>query len=228
MKKILSFVAALFLLAGAAFAEELTIATFKGNSQFAPAVTSILKSAGYDVKVKVYDDQPDIIPVLAKGEADLVFFLAQPVIAQAKGATFITARLMNTDFVAVTTDPSVQIKSSADLKKYKVGIVKDQPGHVAATRGVTNIVEAPNEVAEFKLLQSGAVQVIISVRDLVVPMSQASGLKGAIVSEPPVMKTPTYIALSAKASSKKAALDKLFQDALNDGTWGKELAKISK
>lgn len=228
MKKLLSIVAAVFMLSAVVCAEELTVATFKGNAQFMPAVTSILKGAGYDVVTKIYDEQPEIIAALAKNEVDLTFFLAQPVITGVKGAQFIPARLMNTDFVAVTTDPSVVVKTPADLKKYKVGIVKDQPGHAAATRGVPNIVEAPNEVAQFKMLAAGDVQVVVSVRDLVMPMSQASGLKGAIICEPPVMKNPTFIAVSAKAAGKKADLDALFQKALTDGTWGKELGKIKR
>lgn len=228
MKKIMSIVAAMMVLAGCLFAEELTVATFKGNAMYTPAVVKVLKSAGYDVKTVVYDEQPEMIQCLAKNEADVVFFLAQPIITGIKGAQFISARVMNTDFVAVTLDPSVTVKNAADLKKYKVGIVKDQPGQNAAVRGCTDVVYVASEFEQFKLLKNGDVQVVVSVRDLVMPMCNANQIKNQIVFEPPVMKNPTFIAVSAKAAGKKAELDALFQKALNDGSWAKELAALKK
>lgn len=228
MKKLMSALASLVLLAGMAFAEDLTITTFKGNAQFVPAVTAILTKAGYTVKPVVVDEQSELIAAVAKNETDLGFFLAQPLITGIKDASFVSARVMSTDFCAVTKDPSVVVKNSADLKKYKVGIVKGNAGHAAATRGVSNVVEAANEVEQFKLLQDGKVDVVVSVRDLVVPMSRASGLTGATVCEPPVMKNPTFIAVSAKAAGKKAALDEIFNAALKDGSWGQELGKLKK
>lgn len=228
MKKLISTLASLVLLAGIAFAEDITVTTFKGNAQFMPAVTAILTKAGYNVKPVVVDEQGELIASVAKNETDLGFFLAQPLITQIKGATFVPARLMSTDFCAVTKDASVVIKNSADLKKYKVGIVKGNAGHAAATRGVTNVVEAASEVEQFKLLKDGKVDVVVSVRDLIVPMSRASGLTDAIVCEPPIMKNPTFIALSAKAADKKNALDELFNAAMKDGSWGKELGKLKK
>ncbi|MCQ2575939.1 MAG: transporter substrate-binding domain-containing protein [Treponema sp.] len=228
MKKVMSIFAAMLLLAGVVVAEDITIATFKGNAQFVPAVTAILSKEGYTVKTTVYEEQGDMIAALAKSETDLCFFLAQPLIAQVKGASFVTARLMNTDFCAVTTNPSVSIKSSADLRKYKTGIVKGHPGHTAAARGVPTIVEAADDISEFKLLANGDVDVIIAVRDLIVPLSRAAGIANPTVCEPPVMKNPTYIGISPKAASKKAALDDIFQKALSDGSWGKELGKLKK
>lgn len=227
MKKIMSILGAMLVLSVAVFAKPLTVASFKGNAQFMPAVVSILQNAGYEVKSIVYDEQPQLIAALTKSEVDVAFFLAQPIIAQAKGQ-FVSARLMNTDFCAVTTDPSIVIKSSADLKKYKVCVMKGQPGQNAAVRGVPNILEVPNELAQFKALKAGEAQVVISVRDLIVPMSRQAGLTNPIVCEPPVMKNPTFLALSSSAADKKAELDALFQKALADGTWGKELAKIKK
>lgn len=228
MKKIMSVFAAMLILTSAVFAEELTVASFKGNAQYMPAVTKVLKSAGYDVKPVVYEEQGQMIASLAKNESDIVFFLAQPIITGVKGAQFVSARLMNTDFVAVATDPSVSVKNVADLKKYKVGVVKDQPGQNAAVRGCTDVVYAASEFEQFKLLKEGQVQVIVSVRDLVGPMCGANQMKNQIVFEPPVMKNPTFIAVSAKAADKKAELDTLFQTALNDGSWAKELAEIKK
>lgn len=228
MKKILTVLTALAVLVSATFGEEIKIATFKGMAQFVPAVTKILTDAGYDVKPTVYNEQGELIAALAKTDTDIAFFLAQPIITGTKGAQFISARLMSTDFVAVTLDPSVSVKSTADLKKYKVCVMKDQPGQNAAVRGCTDIVYAASEMEQFKKLKAGEAQVVVSVRDLVVPMTRANGINNAIVCEPPVMKNPTFLALSAKAAGKKAELDKLFQTALNDGTWGKELGKLKK
>lgn len=228
MKKIMSILAAMLVLTSVVAAEELKVATFEGNQQFMPAVTAILKDAGYEVKPVVFKEQGEMIGALAKSEADIVFFLAQPLITGVKGAQFISARLMSTDFCAVTVDPAVVIKNAADLKKYKIGIVKDNAGHVAATRGVPNVVEAADTVEQFKMLKNGDVQAVISVRDLIVPMTMASGLKNPIVCEPPVMKNPTFLALSPKAAAKKAELDAVFTKALNDGVWGKELGKLKR
>lgn len=228
MKKILTVLTALTVLVSATFGEEIKIATFKGMAQFVPAVTKILTDAGYDVKSTVYDEQGELIASLAKTDCDIAFFLAQPIITGVKGAQFISARLMSTDFVAVTLDPAVSVKSMADLKKYKVCVVKDQPGQNAAVRGCTDIVYAASEMEQFKKLKAGEAQVAISVRDLVVPMTKANGINNAIVCEPPVMKNPTFLAVSAKAAGKKAALDAIFQTALNDGTWNKELGKLKK
>lgn len=227
MKKIMSVLGALFVFAASIFAEPLTIASFKGNAQFVPAVVTILEGAGYEVKPVVFDEQGQLIAALTKNEVDVAFFLAQPIITQAKGQ-FISARLMNTDFCAVTTDPSIVVKTTADLKKYKVCVMKGQPGQNAAVRGVPDIVEVPTELDQFKALKAGDAQVVISVRDLIVPMSRAAGLTDYTVCEPPVMKNPTFLAVSAKAADKKAELDTLFQTALTDGSWGKELAKLKK
>lgn len=228
MKKLISVFASLVLLAGMAFAEDITVTTFKGNAQFMPAVTAVLSKAGYTVKPVVVEEQGELIASIAKNETDIGFFLAQPLITQIKGAAFVPARLMSTDFCAVTKDASVVVKNSADLKKYKVGIIKGNQGHQAATRGCTNIVEAENEVAQFKLLKDGKVDVVVSVRDLIVPMCRASGLADPIVCEPPVMKNPTFLAVSAKAAAKKDALNEIFSAAMKDGSWGQELGKLKK
>lgn len=227
MKKIMSILGAMLVFAAVVVAEPLTVASFKGNSQFMPAVTAILEGAGYEVKPVIYDEQGQLIAALTKNEVDVAFFLAQPIITQAK-AQFISARLMNTDFCAVTTDPSIVIKSTADLKKYKVCVMKGQPGQNAAVRGCLDVVEVASEIEQFKTLKEGGAQVVVSVRDLIVPMSRAAGLANPIVCEPPVMKNPTFLAVSGKSSDKKAELDTLFQKALSDGSWGKELAKLKK
>jgi hypothetical protein len=66
----------------------------------------------------------------------------------AKGAVMVPARIASTDFCAVATDPGVKVANPNDLRKYNVGIVKDHPGHVAITRGMT-VTETAGDAEEF-------------------------------------------------------------------------------
>lgn len=209
------------------YAEEMTIGTFKGMDVCCPAVSKVLNDAGLKTTVTVFNTQDELIRALAMQKIDGAFFLAQPVIAHVNGAVMIPVRLMNTDFYAVTVDKSVVVHNPGDLRKYTVGIVKGHPGHVAMTRGM-KVVEAENEMEQFKQLAQGRFQVALSVSDLIRPMTGAAGISEYYVQEPPLMRTPTFFALSASGSKMKDRVEATFKNAVESGQWEKETAAIGR
>lgn len=190
-------------------------------------VTTVIKEAGFDTKITVYDQQPQLIEAFAKGEIDGAFFLAQPLIQQIKGAFMISARLANSDFCAVTTDPNIKIANPGDLRKYTVGIVKGHPAHTSITRGM-KVIEAANEAEQFKMLADGKFQAAVSVVDLIVSMTKAAGITTYATQMPPLLRTPTFIALSASQKSKKDAMEVAFKKWIDNGKWEAETAKLKQ
>ncbi len=219
-KVILASLAA--LLAAGLGAQALKIATMEQTAFYGPAVLKAMKEAGFDGKI-VTMTQPEIIKALSEGAVDGAFFLADPLIAEAKGATRVSVRLMQTDFIAVTLDPAIKIANPGDLRKYKVGIAKGQSAHAAITRGMKT-AQAETDIEEFKLLAEGKVQAIIAVDKAVPALAAASGLKSYTIQQPPLIRSPTFLALSKAQADKKAALEAVLKKWVDDGRWEKEMA----
>lgn len=217
----------LLVLSAVLWAQQLHLGTIKGMHMYNALVTTVIKEAGFDTKITVYDQQPQLMEAFAKGEVDGAFFLAQPLIQQIKGAFMISARLANSDFCAVTTDPNIKIANPGDLRKYTVGIVKGHPAHTAITRGM-KVVEAANEAEQFKMLAEGKFQAAVSVIDLIVPMTKAAGITTYVAQMPPLLRTPTFIALSASQTSKKDALEAAFKKWIDNGQWEAETVKLKQ
>lgn len=211
----------------ALWCQQLHFGTIKGMHMYNTLVTKVIKEAGFETNITVYDQQPQLMEAFAKGEVDGAFFLAQPLIQQVKGAFMISARLANSDFCAVTIDPDIKIANPGDLRKYSVGIVKGHPGHTAVTRGM-KVIEAANEVEQFKMLAEGKFQAAVSVIDLIVPMTKAAGITTYATQMPPLLRTPTFIALSASQTAKKDALEAAFKKWIDNGKWEAETAKLKQ
>jgi len=215
------------MLAASIGAQQLTLGTMKGGDAYGPAIISALKEAGFDAKIKTFDQQPDLLQALAKGSVDAAFFLAQPVIEQIKGAVMIPVRLAFTDICAVTTDPEIKVAGPGDLRKYTVGVVKGHVGHAAVTRGMP-VIEAASEMEELKMLAAGKFQVAVSVSDLVPIMSRPAGLKNYYIQTPPLLRTPTFLALSASRAALKDKILDVLKKKVESGQWEKETAKLAK
>lgn len=225
MKRLTVVLAALSM-AAAIGAQELKIGTIDGMSAYGQLVATVLKDAGFDAKIAIYQ-QPELYQALGKGEIDGAFFLAQPIIAQIKGSTMVSVRLLQTNFCAVTLDPAIKIANPGDLRKYTVGIVKDNSGHAAITRGLTP-VEAASDIEQFKMLASGKIQVAVAVDKLIPPMCKAAGIKDYYIQPTPLLRTPTFFALSSKQSSSKGKIEEAFKKWQDSGQWEAEVAKIEK
>ncbi len=224
MKRIAAIFIGLLALSTAG-AQELKIGTIEGMANYGPSVVKVFREAGFDAKITAYPVQGDLVRELAKGGIDGAFFLAQPVIAQAKGAVAVQVRIAESNFYAVTTDPGVKVGNPGDLRKYKVGIVGGHPGHQALTRGSSPIVAA-NDAEQFKMLADGRVQVIIAVEDLIPIMCKAVGIKTYYLQKPPLLRTPTFLALSSAKAGLKPKVEAAFKAWLDDGRWKAEQAKV--
>jgi ABC-type nitrate/sulfonate/bicarbonate transport system substrate-binding protein len=224
MKRIVT-ISFCLILASILGAQGLKIGTIEGTSNFGPLVVEAFKEAGFDAAITAFREQGLLIQALAKGELDGAFFLAQPVINEVKSAVMVPVRLSVTNFNAVATDPSVKIGGPGDLRKYKVAIVKGHTGHQAVTRGMKT-VEAENDIEEFKLLASGSVQAVIAVNEIIPIMCRATGIKDFIIQNPPLMKTPTFLALSRTQSGIKPKIEAVLKDWIESGKWEKEVAKL--
>jgi hypothetical protein len=224
MKRIVTLLLCLSLLSLLG-AQELKIGTIEGTGNFSPLLVQAFKEAGFDAAITTFREQGLLIQALAKGEVDGAFFLAQPVINEVKSAVIVPVRLSVTNFSAVATDPAVKIGGPGDLRKYKVAIVKGHTGHQAITRGMKPI-EAENDVEQFKLLASGSVQAVVAVNEIVPIMAKATGIKEYIIQNPPLMKTPTFLALSRSQSGIKPKIEAVLKDWIDSGKWEKEVAKL--
>ena len=166
--------------------------------------------------------QEELIKAAATGSVDGVF-LAQPVIAQIKGSVMIPARLMNSDFCAISTDSSVTVSNPGDLRKYTVGVVKGHPGHAAVTRGM-KVFETQDDMDQFKQLAEGKYQVAIVVQEMVPSMARASGLKTYYIQQPPLMRTPTFFMLGSGKAAHRKPVEAAFKKAMDSGAWEREIA----
>lgn len=222
MKRIFFVLFALIIVFGL-HAEKLTIGTIGGMMRYGPAVVKILGSNGYETIVRPYNTQEDLIKAMVTGNVDAAFFLAQPIVTQIKGSVMIPVRLMYSDFCAVCTDSSITISNPGDLRKYSVGIVKGHPGHMAVTRGM-KVIEADNDVDQFKQLSRGNFQVAIAVQELIPPMARVAALKNYYVQQPPLMRTPTFFVLGSGKAAHKKQIESAFRKALESGDWEREIA----
>lgn len=226
MKRIATL-AAIVTLGAAVGAQQLVLGTIKGMDASGSALIGALKEAGVEARIKTFDKQPDLLEALGKGAVDAAFFLAQPVIEQVKGAVMIPVRLAYTDICAVTTDPEIKIASPGDLRKYTVGVVKGHVGHAAVTREMA-VIEAASEMEQLKMLAAGRFQVAVSVSDLVQAMSKPAGLKTYYIQHPPLVRTPTFLALSSSRAALKDRIQEVLKKKVESGQWERETAKPSK
>ncbi len=221
MKKAILASMAVLLAAGLG-AQALKIATMEQTAFYGPAVLKVLKEAGFDAQI-VTMTQAETIRALGEGTVDGAFFLADPLIAEAKGAERVSVRLMQTDFIALTVDPAIKIANPGDLRKYKVGIVKAQSAHAALTRGMKP-EQAETDLEEFKLLAEGKVQAIIAVDKAVPALAAASGIKSYVIQRPALIRSPTFLALSKAQAGKKGAIEAVLKKWVDEGRWEKEMA----
>jgi hypothetical protein len=225
MKRIASL-AAVLLAVALAGAQDLKVGTIEGMASFSPLIAKVMKDAGYGIKVVTYPQLGALLQDLAKGGVDGAFFLAQPNIAQIK-AVRVPVRIGETDFCAITTDPSIKVAGTADLRKYTVGIVKDNAGHQAIARGM-NVTAAASDVEQFKMLAAGRFQVAISIPQMVPVMCRIAGIKDFYIQKPPLLVTPTFFALSAAQADKEPKVEATFKKWVDSGQWEKEARAIAQ
>ncbi|MBN1646884.1 MAG: transporter substrate-binding domain-containing protein [Spirochaetales bacterium] len=226
MKRLAVFIL-LVCLAVSIGAQELKIGTIKGTAFYAPAFVKALKQAGIDVKIAAFDDQPSLIAALAKQEIGAAFFLAQPIIAQINGAVMVPVRLHQTNFCAVTTDPSIKINSPLDLRKHTVGIVEGNMAHTAVTRGINANVSA-SDMEQFRRLKAGDFEVAVAVDMLVPVMAKLTGIKKYFIGERPLLSTPTFLALAASKAALKNKIETVLKEWQDNGKWETELQQAEK
>ena len=226
MKRLVLFLVILCLSVGIG-AEEMKIGTIQPTAVFGPLFVKVLKDAGIDATIVAYNAQPELYAALAKNEIDGAFFIAQPIIARIPGAVMVSARISQTDFYGVSLDPSIKANNPGELRKYSVGIVKDNEAHVAITRGI-KAIETQNDRELFAGLGAGNYQMIISVDKLVPIMSRATGIGQCYMGDRPLLRTPTFLALSASNADKKDKLEGVFGQWLRTGKWGSEMGKLAR
>jgi len=209
-------------LAAFACAQQMRVATMEATAFYGDAMKGALKEAGIDAAIVVMS-QEDMIAGLAKGTIDGAFFLAEPLIVQAKGAVKVPVQLAFTDFCAVTLDPSVKIANPGDLRKYSVGVTKGNVAHGAVTRGMKT-VEAENDLELFKLLASGKAQAIISVDKAAPGLAKAAGLAAYTLQTPPLLRSPPFLALSKASEGKQGAIDSALKTLVANGQGAKASA----
>jgi hypothetical protein len=225
MRRFAALVSVILAVASAG-AQELKVGTIEGMASFSPLIAKVLKDAGYNIKIVTYPQQGALLQDLAKGGVDGAFFLAQPVIAQVK-AVRVPIRIGQTDFCAVATDPNVKVANSGDLRKYTVGVVKDNSGHEAITRGMT-VTAAASDVEQFKMLAAGRFQVAISIPQMVPIMCRLAGIKDYYIQKPPLLMTPTFFALSAAQEGIEPKVEAAFKKWVDSGQWEKEAGAIAQ
>jgi hypothetical protein len=225
MKRYATLLSIMIAMASAG-AQELRVGTIEGMASFSPLMAKVLKEAGFDIKIVTFPQQGSLLQDLAKGAVDGAFFLAQPVIAQVN-AVRVPIRIGQTDFCAVATDPAIKVAGSGDLRKYTVGIVKDNPGHAAVTRGMT-VTIADSDAEEFKMLGAGRFQVAVSIPQMVPIMARLAGIKSYYVQKPPLLSTPTFFALSAARAGIEPKVEAAFKKWVDSGQWEKEASSIAQ
>jgi hypothetical protein len=225
MKRVAALVSVILAVASAG-AQELKVGTIEGMASFSPLIAKVLKDAGYNMKVVTYPQQGALLQELAKGAVDGAFFLAQPLIASVK-AVRVPIRIGQTDFYAVATDPNVKVANSGDLRKYTVGIVKDNPAHDAITRGMT-VTATASDVEQFKMLAAGSFQVAISIPQMIPIMCKLAGIKDFYIQKPPLLMTPTFFALSAPQAGIEPKVEAAFKKWVDSGQWEKQASVISQ
>jgi hypothetical protein len=225
MKRIAALLIGIMCIA-AAGAQELKIGTIEGMANFSPLIAKVLKESGYNVKVVTFPQQGALLQELAKGSVDGAFFLAEPVIAQVK-AIRVPVRIGETDFCAVAVDSSIKISTPGDLRKYSVGIVKGNAGHEAITRGMT-VTAVDSDVEQFKGLAVKRYQVVISIPQMIPVMCKVAGIKEYYIQKPPVLKTPTFFALSASQFANEPKVEAAFKKWVESGQWEKEAEALNK
>lgn len=226
MKRVTALLAAAIAMAGMG-AQELKIGTIEGTASYGAAVVQVLKDAGFDAKVVAYPQPGDLYPELAKGNVDGAFFLAQPIISTLGGAVMVPVRIAQTDFVAVAIDPAVKVAGPADLKKYSVGVVKGQPAHAAVTRGMKTVT-AKDDAEQFRMLADGRVQVAISVDVAVPSYCAAAGIKEYFIQRPPLLMSPTFLALSRKQGALEKKITPVLKRLVESGAWAEAMAAAEK
>ena len=203
-------------------AQELTIGTIEGTSFAGPLVIKVLKEAGIKAVIVTYPQPENLYPALARGRVDGAFFLAQPVITQLNGAVMVPVRVHQTNFCALSLDPKVKVSQPGDLRKYIVGVVKDQLAHAALTRGMKTVTAA-NDAEQYKMLADGRIEVAIVV-DMAVPLyAGMAGIKKYYLHNPPLMASPTFFALSRRWGSLEPKITPILARWVQSGAWQKEL-----
>ncbi len=172
MKRIALFIPVCLVAAGVG-ARTLKPGKLGGTAFYKPLVIRVIKEAGCDFEIVLYNSLPGLIAAFSKGDIDGGFFLVQPIIEQINGAVMVPVRLNQSNFVAVTTDPSIKVNNPGDLRKYSVGIVKDNTAHTAITCGVNTVV-TENDQQQTAQLKEGKFQVAIVVDKLVPVMARGS------------------------------------------------------
>jgi ABC-type amino acid transport substrate-binding protein len=206
-------------------AQELTIGTIEGTANYGPLIMRVLKETGINAKIVTYRRQDDLYPALARGTVDGAFFLAEPIIAQLNGAVTVPVRLHQTNFCAVTLDPKVKVTTPGDLRRYTVGVVKGQMAHDALTRGMPT-VSAVSDMEQFKMLAAGRFQIALAVEMAVPFHCAAAGIKTYYIQQPPLLMSPTFLALSKKQAGLTDKVTAVFKQWLENGRWNEALAAV--
>ena len=190
--------------------------------RYSPAVVKVLGEAGYNITIRPFDTQEELIKAAATGSVDGAFSRAAGY-SPDQGLGHDPCPAHEQRFCAISTDSSVTVSNPGDLRKYTVGVVKGHPGYAAVTRGM-KVFETQDDMDQFKQLAEGKYQVAIVVQEMVPSMARASGLKTYYIQQPPLMRTPTFFMLGSGKAAHRKPVEAAFKKAMDSGAWEREIA----
>lgn len=200
-----------------------------GNEQikpFEPLVKKVLADAGITAAFS-FVPQARLIKSMEDGTFQGGFFMSDAALATMPGAVKIPVVLSRIDTVAVCLDPAIKITGTADLTRYRVGIVRGDKSQEAVSKGL-KLTEATDAPTQFRMLAGKRFDVAITSRTLLPSLVKYLDAAPYYVQEPPLSSIPLYFILSRTGVMHKDAITKAFKTAVDNGTWDRDINAMIK
>lgn len=218
-----ALVAALALTVPAA-AQNLAVGTTDPIKPFIPLVEKVLKEAGFTVTATVLP-QARLFSELSGNNLGGGFFISDVVFQSNQALVKVPVPLFKNELVAVSVKPGVTVKTAADLKNYKVGIVRGNATHEAITKGLSPAVTDSDD-QQFKMLAAGRFDVAVTSRTLAPTLAKTAGIGSYTIQEPAVLTTLLYFGLSPANAGLADKLTAAFKKWVDSGAWDKEINAV--
>lgn len=205
--------------------QTIRIVAADSTAPFAPLVEDVIRAAGLIPAIS-FMPQARLLGTLV--DFDAAFFVTDDAIMRVPGMTKVPIPLAWDEFVAITVDPGIRVAKRADLRGYRVGIVRGSMIAARATEGLDVPTRVDNPVTLLKMLGAKRFDVALLHRELLRISAVKANIGTYYVQEPALLNVPLYFALTESGAAFGPRVTKAFQGAVDDGSWARALGRIAE
>lgn len=207
-------------------AQTLKIGGIQELRAFGPLVSDVFAEAGFPVEM-VWIPNVRLGTELKNDNVDGAFFFTDIALQAIPGVKKVPVELYQNEYIAITANPSIRIRSIPDLARFRVGYIRGNAAAEEILKQVkgTAVQDVTDSTQLFKMLGSGRVDAIVSTKAALDIFGGEAGTR-LFPQEPILLSLPLFLAMSPRMEAYLPHITAVFERAVKSGVWTRRVQQF--